>query len=417
LFIFAGKMHERETIAEWVEETVLEILAAEPKRVIEMGCGKGMILFQVARHPDVVEYAGADLAKQALQHVERTWLSHFDAQELGPAGHGKLSTHVLDASNFASFAPGAYDAVVCNGVTMYFPSAAYLVEVLTNGLARVKPAAGILHLGDVIWQPAHPLFVVRSARRMGGKSFAELQEPGAAASLLAAAKDRAFDHALFYELHARGRLPGVVAVEVQLKHGAIMSEFTRYRYNVLFHCGDAATCGPPLPLVDALPQENAAPFHDLDAAVRAVVATFASSLRPAAAVVCARDLLNARLSADEELASGIADTDAPAVQVGVGRGGGIDPAALRSALATALPGAFVLLTWPRSGQRANMDVYVMPKELKLRGLQTCMADAHATRAKVCANAASKPMPLSSHFRFNALCTQLTQYAAGYLVFC
>jgi len=388
---FTGKMHERETIAEWVEETVLEILEAKPARVIEMGCGKGMILFQVARAPHVVEFAGADLASQALLHVERTWQSHFDAADLGPAGHGKLSTHVRDASNFAGFAPGAYDAVVCNGVTMYFPSASYLVEVLTNGLARVQPAGGIMHLGDVIWQQSHPLFVVRSARRMGGASFADLQAPGAAARLLAAAKDRVFDHALFYELHGRGLLPGVVAVEVQLKRGAIMSEFTRYRYNVLFHCGDAAATGPPLPLVDALAQENAAPFHDLDAAVRAVAAAFASARN--GAVVCARDLLNARLSADEELASGVADTDAPAVQVGVGWGGGIDPAALRHALAAALPGAFVLLTWPRSGQRANMDVYVMPHALKLRGLQTCMADAHATSAKA---AAAKPFNVESY---------------------
>ena len=30
-----------------------------------MGCGKGMILFRVASEPYVVEYAGADLAKQA----------------------------------------------------------------------------------------------------------------------------------------------------------------------------------------------------------------------------------------------------------------------------------------------------------------------------------------------------------------
>ena len=37
-----------------------------------------MILFRVASDPRVAEYAGADLSKQALAHVERTWKSHFD---------------------------------------------------------------------------------------------------------------------------------------------------------------------------------------------------------------------------------------------------------------------------------------------------------------------------------------------------
>ena len=56
-----------------------------------------------------------------------------------------------------------------------------------------------------------------------------------------------FTHELFYALHARGLLPGVAAVEVQLKQGAIMSEFTRYRYNVLLHMG-VEGAPPPAPL-------------------------------------------------------------------------------------------------------------------------------------------------------------------------
>ena len=50
-----------------------------------------------------------------------------------------LSTHVRDASNFAGFPePRGVAAVVCSGVTMYFPSASYLVEVLANGLPKLR---------------------------------------------------------------------------------------------------------------------------------------------------------------------------------------------------------------------------------------------------------------------------------------
>ena len=86
-----------------------------------------------------------------------------------------------------------------------------------------------LHLGDIISLDAHPLFVLRSARLVGGSSFEDLQDPTIRTQLMEAAKDRCYDHTLFYVMHARGLLPGVAAVEVQLKNGSIMSEFTRYR--------------------------------------------------------------------------------------------------------------------------------------------------------------------------------------------
>ena len=56
---------------------------------------------------------------QALGHVERTWASEFAAASLGPAGLAKLRTEARDASNFDGFG-GGFDAVVCNGVSMYF---------------------------------------------------------------------------------------------------------------------------------------------------------------------------------------------------------------------------------------------------------------------------------------------------------
>ena len=68
---FTGKMHERATIAEWVDETAKEVLAFKPRRVVEMGCGKGMILFKVASQPHVAQYIAADLSKQARGRVER----------------------------------------------------------------------------------------------------------------------------------------------------------------------------------------------------------------------------------------------------------------------------------------------------------------------------------------------------------
>lgn len=121
---FTNEMHERPTIAEWVDETAKEVLAKQPKKVVEMGCGKGMILFKVAAAECVEEYVGCDLSRLAVKHVERVWKSH-----IAPPGSGcrneatRLETHVRDASNFGGLGDEKYDAIICNGVSMYFPSA------------------------------------------------------------------------------------------------------------------------------------------------------------------------------------------------------------------------------------------------------------------------------------------------------
>ena len=78
---FTNEMHERPTIQEWVEETVNEVLAKQPKRVVEMGCGKGMILFKVASAPCVEEYVGCDLSRLAVKHVERVFKGKDGTEE------------------------------------------------------------------------------------------------------------------------------------------------------------------------------------------------------------------------------------------------------------------------------------------------------------------------------------------------
>ena len=229
-----------------------------------MGCGKGMILYKVASAPCVEEYVGCDLSRLAVKHVERVWKSHVATPESGV--QCALSTHVRDASNFAGLADKGYDAVVCNGVSMYFPSASYLVDVLLAGLPKLDPNRGIYHFGDVISREHYKSFLLRRARFFT-HTYDELQSQSARDDLFSSAKDRCFEQELFFALQLADRLPGVAAVEVQLKHGKIMSEFNRYRYNVLLHLGPK----PEQPLdVHSIPES--------DVAARASAASVASRL-------------------------------------------------------------------------------------------------------------------------------------------
>ncbi|MDB9388326.1 amino acid adenylation domain-containing protein, partial [Microcystis aeruginosa] len=54
---------------EWVENTVSRILAFQPERGLEIGCGTGLLLSRVAKH--CLEYWATDYSQGAIQYVER----------------------------------------------------------------------------------------------------------------------------------------------------------------------------------------------------------------------------------------------------------------------------------------------------------------------------------------------------------
>ncbi|MCE0445929.1 class I SAM-dependent methyltransferase [Streptomyces tricolor] len=57
----------------WVEETVARIGALRPRRVLEIGCGTGLLLFRIA--PGCALYHGTDVSAEAVDrlraHTER----------------------------------------------------------------------------------------------------------------------------------------------------------------------------------------------------------------------------------------------------------------------------------------------------------------------------------------------------------
>ncbi|MGV2388859.1 MAG UNVERIFIED_CONTAM: class I SAM-dependent methyltransferase [Microcystis novacekii LVE1205-3] len=53
----------------WLDDKVRVILAQQPKKVLEVGCGTGLILFQVAPHCQ--SYWGTDISSVALDHIQR----------------------------------------------------------------------------------------------------------------------------------------------------------------------------------------------------------------------------------------------------------------------------------------------------------------------------------------------------------
>ena len=61
---YTGQPIAAEEMQEWVAETVARILALKPQRVLEIGCGTGLLLARIAPHCE--HYTGTDFSETAL---------------------------------------------------------------------------------------------------------------------------------------------------------------------------------------------------------------------------------------------------------------------------------------------------------------------------------------------------------------
>jgi len=258
---YSRRTHAEPVIKEWVEwscELVLrhkdlcfpEGRVAEggrPPCVVELGCGNGMLLFRIA--PVVAKstggrYVGTDISNSGLSYVH-------DIMARGPPYKGlPIETHKIAAHEILDICKQeSVGVVLCNGVTMYFPSTAYLVECMQTAV-KATATGGFSIFGDI--QSKRHLMSFHT----DVQTFQAMRRPDATpqAVLRAARKAAAteqlsyFDDALIYRLEQAGKeLFGgrLVRFEMGLKRGWWHSEFNRFRYDVELVVGETSTAPPP----------------------------------------------------------------------------------------------------------------------------------------------------------------------------
>ncbi|MFC0861440.1 amino acid adenylation domain-containing protein [Sphaerimonospora cavernae] len=128
-----------EHMREWLDASVGRILEHPAERVLEIGCGTGMVLFRVAPH--TARYVGTDIAAGALGYV---------GGHLAGAGldDGRVRLAEAAADDFGVLGDERFDLVIINSVAQYFPSLDYLERVIEGAWRRLRPG-GRIFLGDV----------------------------------------------------------------------------------------------------------------------------------------------------------------------------------------------------------------------------------------------------------------------------
>jgi amino acid adenylation domain-containing protein len=235
---YTGQPIPAAEMREWVERTVERIRALRPRRVLEIGCGSGLLLFRLA--PDCIHYCGADVSPEALAYLR---------QQLAEAGRALPQATLLErpADDFDAIAPASFDTVILNSVVQYFPDVEYLVHVLEGAVQAVAPG-GHVFVGDVRSLPLLETFhaSVELYRAPDDRPAAQVQQR--ARWHMAQEEELVIDPAFF---HALGRqLPRISHVAVLLKRGHHHNELTSFRYDVVIQVEAPGPSTSDIPTLD-----------------------------------------------------------------------------------------------------------------------------------------------------------------------
>ncbi|QLJ03666.1 amino acid adenylation domain-containing protein [Streptomyces sp. NEAU-sy36] len=233
---YTGGSIAESDMREWIDGTVRLIEDLRPKRLLEIGCGTGLLLFRYAGACDEVH--AVDLSAAALDDVR---------SGVKRRGWSHVTLAQGDALSAAALPEGRFDTIVINSVVQYFPNKRYLEEAIARLLPLLADGGRIL-IGDVRnldLLSAHLGAVERS--RSGS---------GIAAAALAAQLRRRRRHeselllSPTYFARLNERFPELGSVDLMVKRGVGDNEMLAYRYDVVL-TKSAVLAAEPLPWLEA----------------------------------------------------------------------------------------------------------------------------------------------------------------------
>jgi amino acid adenylation domain-containing protein len=225
---YTGELISRSAMQEWRDTTVDKILELSPKRVWEIGCGTGILLFKIAPHCQ--HYLGTDFSSDGLQYINQ----HLKAQSLD----NKVILKQRAANQFNEIETHAYDLVIINSVIQYFPSLDYLLSVIEGAIEAVSDR-GKIFIGDV--RNLHLLEAFHTAvqfyRVPDQLSIQDLRQQ--IQKSINTEGELLLDPDFFIAI--KQKFPRISQVEIQLKRGYSYTEMSRFRYDVVLHLDKKAT--------------------------------------------------------------------------------------------------------------------------------------------------------------------------------
>ncbi|WP_017328300.1 non-ribosomal peptide synthetase [Synechococcus sp. PCC 7336] len=224
---YTGLPLPAEAMREWVDNTVDRILALKPQRVLELGCGTGLLLFQIA--PQCEQYWATDFSEVALNSI-RTQLGQPDRHL------PQVTLEQRQANHFEGIPAASFDTAILNSVIQYFPSADYLLETIAGALHALAPG-GSIFIGDVRNLALLNSFHTAIALHRAEADLAIAQLQTRIRDDMMRENELLVQPTFFRALQQT--FPQITQIRVQPKLGQHANELTQYRYDVVLQVGTA----------------------------------------------------------------------------------------------------------------------------------------------------------------------------------
>src|SRR5690625_2663108 len=205
----------------WLDSIFDRILKLQPKDVLEIGVGTGMLLFGIAPHCH--SYVGTDFSQSALDHVARHLNSSIQNSE-------SVQLIKREANDLEDFKKNSYDTIVLNSIIQYFPQLDYFLSVLDSSLSLVK-SGGSIFIGDVRSLELLEVFHASVTMYQSDYSMKTSELWDVIQEDIRKEKELVIDTKIF---HALEKINSQISdVQIIPKRGRQHNELTKYRYDVV----------------------------------------------------------------------------------------------------------------------------------------------------------------------------------------
>ncbi|MGI9304248.1 MAG: amino acid adenylation domain-containing protein, partial [Gammaproteobacteria bacterium] len=206
---------------DWLDGTLARIEKLQPYRVLEIGCGSGMILFNLA--PRCERYLGTDFSRKTLDQLRQQITATVDLTRNTRLLHAQ-------AADFSAVTESDYDTVILNSVVQYFPGIEYLFEVIAGAIEAIG-SSGHVFIGDVRHAGLLEAFHV-SVELTQDTADGSLSGMAARAEhKVRSEPELVIDPGWFFALQRH--FPDITQVQVLPKEGEHLNEMSAYRYDVV----------------------------------------------------------------------------------------------------------------------------------------------------------------------------------------
>jgi microcystin synthetase protein McyA len=211
-----GQPYSDSLMREWVDATLARIAAFKAKRILEVGCGSGLLMLPMASGTE--RYVGTDISGKALELLARDTLAIPQVELIQ-----------TQANQIAQLGLSNFDLIILNSVVQYFPSVSYLLEVLNQCFELLAPE-GRIFIGDIRHLGLLDSFYATIELNQADAELSQSELRGRVAQRRELEAELCLHPSFFASLN--GYCP-VQKVQVLAKHGLGNTEMNNFRYDAI----------------------------------------------------------------------------------------------------------------------------------------------------------------------------------------